>query len=103
MKFRKKPLEVEAIQFDGTFETGCKIEAWAGTVQDSADPLLEYPKIYLGHYSTDLNTCHTLEVHTLEGIVFAHKGDWIVKGNRFEEVWPVRDDIFRESYETIFS
>lgn len=103
MKFRKKPLEVEAIQFDGTYKTACKIEEWAGTVQDSADPLLEYPKIYLGHYSVDLDKCYILKVHTLEGVVHASTGDWIVKGSFFEEVWPVRDDIFKKSYETIVS
>lgn len=100
MKFRKKPLEVEAIQFDGTFETALKIEEWAGTTQDYADPLLEYPKIYLGHYTRDLNKCHWLEVRTLEGPVNANPGDWIVKG-LVEEVWPVRDDIFKQSYEAI--
>lgn len=37
-------------------------------------------------------------IHTLEGQMKAHPGDYIVRGTHGEE-WPVRGDIFEKTYE----
>ncbi len=41
-----------------------------------------------------------VEVHTLEGTVTAHRGDWIVQADD-GSTWPVTDPVFRASYEAI--
>jgi len=40
------------------------------------------------------------EIVTLEGIMTAMPGDWIVTGIQ-EELYPVKDDIFRETYQPV--
>lgn len=39
-------------------------------------------------------------IHTLEGDMKAHPGDYIVTGTRGES-WPVRKDIFEKTYEEV--
>ncbi|GAQ64090.1 hypothetical protein [Streptomyces scabiei] len=41
-----------------------------------------------------------LELRTLEGVMHASEGDWIVQDNH-RHVWPVRGSIFAETYEPI--
>lgn len=38
------------------------------------------------------------QIHTLEGVMRAEKGDWIIKGVR-GELYPCKPDIFAEIYE----
>lgn len=38
------------------------------------------------------------EVRTLEGVMYGKAGDWLVTGFRGEQ-WPVKDEIFRATYE----
>lgn len=80
MKFRKKPLEVEAIQYTGTNEK----------------ELVEF-----GHsnitYNQDLNF---LKVFTLEGRMKISPGDWVIKGIK-GEFYPIKNDIFIESYDKV--
>ena len=40
----------------------------------------------------------TVVIHTLEGSMTAHSGDYIIKGIK-GELYPCRKDIFEESYE----
>lgn len=43
-----------------------------------------------------------LEIRTLEGVMRASQGDWIVWGNH-GDVWPVRGSIFAETYEPVYA
>lgn len=43
-----------------------------------------------------------LKVDTLEGPVYAQRGDFILKGRQEGEFWPVREDIFLETYDVTF-
>ncbi|MEV4863235.1 hypothetical protein [Streptomyces ossamyceticus] len=43
-----------------------------------------------------------LEIRTLEGQLRASEGDWIIWGPR-GDVWPVRGDIFAETYEPVYA
>ncbi len=83
MKVRKRPVEVEAMQF--TAESCADVCAWMG----------------IEHH--DVGRCGTdspLIVHTLEGILTATPGDWIIKGVK-GEFYPIKDSIFRETYEEV--
>ena len=83
MKYRKIPVIIEAMQFTNetknqvySFVTCNKSASFAGTSQP------------------------TLMIQTLEGVMTAHMGDWIIKGVK-GEFYPVKDDIFRLTYEHV--
>jgi len=84
MKYRKKPIEVEAIKFDGYNHK--QIKEWSNGKVLSAKPWKE-------HYSV-------MEVHTLEGIMDVNIGDWIIKGIK-GEFYPCKHDIFIATYEAV--
>jgi hypothetical protein len=77
LKWRKKPVVVQAVQFDGTLAS---IEA------------LNIPEA-----SQDLGS-RTLQIHTLEGVMTAQPGDWIIRGVQ-GEFYPCKPDIFEATYE----
>ena len=79
MKYRKKPVVIEAVQFDGTDE--------------SCDWLL--PQLRDGTISRSFNK---LYIKTLEGTMTADVGDWIIKGVN-GEFYPCKPDIFDKTYE----
>ena len=80
MKFRKKPVVIEAVQYDGTSAS------IAGFVP--------------AHLYVKYSGSEVLEVLTLEGPLVAQVGDWIIKGIR-GEFYPIKDGIFRETYEAV--
>lgn len=83
-QFRKKPVAVQAIQWIGE-ENCAEVFAFLGLNHDEWEDELDHSVIH---------------VETLEGTLEAHHGDWIVKGTRGEH-WPVRADIFAETYEPV--
>lgn len=86
MKYRKKPVEVEAILWDGSNETINKIV------------LLDPEKIELG--ANDKMQVTTIYIRTLEGLMSAFLGDWIIKGVN-GEFYPCKPDIFEKTYEPV--
>lgn len=88
-KFRKKPVIVDAVKFDGTEKSILEIMR------------LNRPKD--GGAARPVQVDHggkTLFIHTLEGKMEANLGDWIVKGTE-GELYPVKPDIFEETYEAV--
>jgi len=79
MKFRKKPIEVEAIQYTG--ENKNEIKEFVGDC-------------YMGDWRGDIS------IHTLEGNMKISIGDFIIKGIR-GEVYPCKPDIFKETYDEV--
>lgn len=78
-KYRKLPVEIEAIQFDGT--NSAVIECWSGDqVKQSFD--------------------YGLAIKTLEGTMKALTGDYIIKGVQ-GEFYPCKPDIFAKTYEAV--
>lgn len=82
-QFRKKPVVIDAIQFNG---------AWTG----DATVILDWMGKG-GEWSLDDETLH---IHTLEGVMTASKGDWIIKGVQ-GEFYPCKPDIFGATYELV--
>ena len=78
MKFRKKPVIIEAEQWDGWYS--CSIALFMG-----CDVKHKNGTIY---------------IQTLEGEMKASKGDWIIKGIK-GEFYPCKPDIFAETYEPV--
>lgn len=86
----KKPVSVEYIQV--TNDTIDEIlDTWA------KDYVTAVPLTIPG---TDA-TLVVLKVDTLEGPVYAQRGDYILKGRQEGEFWPVREDIFHETYNAV--
>ncbi|MES2942908.1 MAG: hypothetical protein V4772_08570 [Pseudomonadota bacterium] len=79
MKFRKKPVVIEAVQFDGTF----------GSVEAMRIPSC----------AQNLGS-KTLEIETLEGVMTAQPGDWIIRGVK-GEFYPCKPDIFAATYDAV--
>ena len=80
MKFRKKPVVIKAWQNSDENE----LPAWV----DSADVGREPGGVIL--------------INTLEGVMKAMPGDYIIKGVQ-GEVYPCKPDIFEKTYEVVQS
>ena len=79
-EYRKKPVVIEAIQYDGM-------------VQDVVD--------FVGMENTEMNDGMTkLYIKTLEGDMLVSHGDYVIKGVR-GEFYPCKPDIFKETYEIV--
>jgi hypothetical protein len=79
-RYRKKPVVIEAWQFDGS---------WS-----SAQPIVNLSE----HVSWSDSDGGSLMIKTLEGDLHASPGDWIIKGVR-GEFYPCKPDIFEATYE----
>ena len=82
-KFVKKPVVIEAIQYDGA-----NIEAIENFVGKKLSTVM----------SSDVDV--NLIIPTLEGDMTALKNDWIIKGVK-GEFYPCKPDIFKQSYNMI--
>lgn len=87
-KFKKK-LEIEAIQYTGKnyFEIG----KWSND--------LVYPSPVLEPTENNPSGSY-LQIKTLEGIMTAIVGDWIIKGVK-GEFYPCKNDIFIMTYDVV--
>lgn len=87
MKYRKKPVEVEAIQFLDN-DTAGEILRWSGTppIRANIDPAT--------------GICTALLVDTLEGTMLAGPGDFIIRGVD-GEFYPCKANIFHQTYEPV--
>ncbi|MGN0714935.1 MAG: hypothetical protein ACI4LN_03860 [Anaerovoracaceae bacterium] len=86
MKYRKKPVVIEAMQFLDNAETITNIAEFIDNQDlrvDYADP--ENPVI---------------KIETLEGVMSASVGDYIIKGVQ-GEFYPCKPDIFERTYEVV--
>lgn len=81
MKFRKKPVVIEAYQFRRGFFKG--------------KTPLEFKNAVCRCGNVDLPRPH---IHTLEGTHYIIVGDWIIKGIK-GEFYPCKPDIFEATYE----
>lgn len=86
-KFRKKPVVIEAIQWDGTAHSTVTIQQFIGQELN----LKENP-------NGSVRDRFFLMIPTLESPHEASIGDWIIKGVN-GEFYPCKNDIFEKTYE----
>lgn len=79
--YRKLPVEIQAILWDGTEETARVITNW---VPGSS--------WFFNHNS--------IQIPTLEGMMIAKTGDYIIRGVK-NEFYPCKPDIFAMTYEEV--
>jgi len=80
MKYRKKPVVIDAIQFTGSNFAECK--EYIG--KDNIDNTLKYPNII-----------------TSEGVMAVNAGDYIIKEpfDKVRQFYPCKPDIFELTYD----
>ncbi|TCQ82601.1 hypothetical protein EDF68_101992 [Ochrobactrum sp. BH3] len=87
-KFRKKPVVIEAIKYNGTIGTANYILSW------------------IGDHGAKAKRAHNTKpeagivINTLEGDMTAVPGDWIIKGIK-GEFYPCKPDIFTATYDPV--
>lgn len=88
-KYRKKPVVIEAMRFESgrTPGHGYEVATWCG-----------------GRFNTDVKPSdhtdvrYSISIPTLEGVMTADEGDWIIRGVQ-GEFYPCKPDIFEATYE----
>ena len=85
-KFVKKPIVIEAIQWNGTGECATAIADWI---------------LSTGHrVATFMDGETSFHIETLEGTMKASLGDWVLRGVQGEH-YPCKPDIFEATYEAV--
>jgi hypothetical protein len=82
MKFRKKPVVVDSMQFTMESKNQC------------------YNFVRGNCFAHFVNGEPALTIETLEGNMTAREGDWVIKGVN-GEFYPCKQDIFEKTYEPI--
>ena len=96
MKFRKKPVIIDAIQFTG---------------KESLDEVIEFINLEKICGKREANIIKSIidyyfekdkaiVIPTLEGNMIASIGDWIIRGVQ-GEYYPCKPDIFKATYEAV--
>ena len=98
MKFRKKPVEVEAFKYDGDLIN--RNGKWY--VPDWAKNAFENNILYYDNKLSSEEPPIELYIKTLEGQMHVSVGDWIIKGVN-GELYPCKPDIFEKTYEPVES
>jgi hypothetical protein len=84
-RYRKKPVVVDAWQFDGSLASAEELSS------------LDYNVTFLrGNSDDDLRVL----VFTPEGLMTVSQGDWVIKGVK-GEFYPCKPDIFEATYERV--
>jgi hypothetical protein len=79
MKYRKKPVVIDAVQLPVA-----EAPSWLADAMDGG--------------TVELYKTGNAVIKTLEGAMSATPGDWIIQGVK-GELYPCRDDIFRMTYD----
>ena len=90
MKYRKKPVVIDAFQLN---ERGLVGEDWFWDAVSNNDIITHD----FGKFHDDPAWC---EIKTLEGTMIARTGDYIIRGVN-GEIYPCKPDIFEKTYEAI--
>ena len=94
MKFRKKPVVIEAMQWKGVPNP---IGADAESEMDYFEKFDQWAEKNQGDVKI-MYSGSQLMVPTLEGVMIASPGDWLIKGVK-GEIYPCKPDIFDATYE----
>lgn len=78
MKYRKKPVVIEALQWNGS----------------NINALTNFANSHIEFHN------YLIKIETLEGVMIANVGDYIIKGVK-GEIYPCKSDIFEQTYEAV--
>lgn len=89
MKFRKKPVTIEAVQISKRMDI---------TSPDWFAQAVQQNKVVLHGMGKFTRDEPWVEIETLEGVMRGNNGDWIIQGVK-GELYPCKSDIFEATYE----
>lgn len=95
MRYRKKPVEVEAFKFDGNLMD----PNGNYYVPDWAIKAFKKGNMYFGNGAFN-RPPYGLFINTLEGTHHVSVGDYVIKGIK-GELYPCKPDIFTDTYEEV--
>jgi len=97
MRFRKKPVEIQAWRVD-------ELNHWAALdFWKLPEPVIDaYDRggVVFGALKDGIGPERGIYVPTLEGSMFAASDDWIIQGVK-GELYPCKPDIFEATYEAV--
>ena len=116
MKYRKRPVVIEAFQYDGDMINSSGkpyVPEWAISAVNNNTMYYDGSELFIhtlegDHHVTEL-FIHTLEgdhhvtelfIHTLEGDHHVTVGDYVIQGIN-GELYPCKPDIFEKTYEAV--
>lgn len=89
MKYRKKPVVIEAVKYMG-----------GGDVENSDVPDWMWTAFENGVLEAAAGGRDPLRIKTLEGVLTVRPGDYIIQGVK-GELYPCKPDIFEATYELV--
>ncbi len=90
MKYHKRPVEIEAELFEGTEKSATKILTFID--DKNLGSVFAVPHKETGEW--------IVIIETLEGVMSASPGDYIIKGVQ-GEFYPCKPDIFESTYDPV--
>lgn len=91
--FRKKPVVIEAVQWSPNMAV-LECPPWLHILMGAGCKPGEAPAV--------MGDDGCLHIKTLEGVMVANPGDWIIRGVK-GELYPCKPDIFAATYEPVES
>ncbi len=99
--YRKKPVEIEAVQYRELSRTPRKFgESIERNESEVADFMGRPVRTRFLPQEGNPRGRAVIEIETLEGVMRADVGDWIIKGV-LGEFYPCKPDIFAATYELV--
>lgn len=96
-RFRTKPVEIDAMRWDGTAMGAIPLMDW---IRDNGGAA-RYA--CAGHVQCANHHCgnpHWINIDTLEGVMSTNEHDWVIRGVQ-GEFYPVKAEIFAATYEPV--
>lgn len=90
-RYVKKPVQVDAVQWDGTAESATEIINWISAQGGTASYHCDTP-------ADCLKGVHTIDIRTLEGTMQTSPNDYVIMGTK-QEFYPCKPDIFVNIHE----
>lgn len=102
-RFRKRPVQIEAVLWDGTPAGAAPVIDWINTLSTRTATWREaQPFTNILYYGEEVQGVHPegIYIKTLEGELHVSPGDWVIRGVA-GEFYPVKPAIFEATYEEI--
>ena len=93
--YRKIPMTVQAIQWDGSIKSAGEIIEWIEEFNPGPDKIK-----FLETNETPDRTAPLILLNTNQGPSYAKATDWIVWGTQ-NDVYPVTDEVFKDVFEKL--
>jgi hypothetical protein len=89
MKYRKKPVVIEAVKVENI-------------IKDARDKFSDLPRwLQMAYVSGNIVlSSEFVSINSLDGIMIAMPNDYIIKGIK-GEIYPIKEDIFLMTYERV--